>query len=396
MRFKFKYTLSILFILLSAIAFSQTDECSSSLSGTMTTTSNDTLRFVRVYLKETKQGTTTDESGRFAIKEICNGRYVLMCKQFDQILLKDSIEITEDTSKDYRIETSVSEFETINIEGVFEKRETNVVNTLSKDKIDKVKGLPLGTMLEEINGVRALKTGTSISKPIIHGLHSNRVLILNNGIRQGGQRWGSEHAPEIDPFVANEISLIKGANSIKYGFDAIGGVVLIKPRKISEEFGIRGEVNLVGFSNGRQGTSAAFIGGRHQKLAALSWSIQGSYKRGGNTHTSNYYLKNTGIQEYNFSGNLGWKKKNYGLDLYYSQFNSDLAIFSGSHIGNLTDLQHAFDLKEPAEKASFSYKIGRPWQHIEHELTKAKFFVRTGKIGKINLVYGRQYNMRYE
>ena len=63
---------------------------------------------------------------------------------------------------------------------------------------------------------------------MIHGMHSNRVLILNNGVRQEGQQWGIEHAPEVDPFIANKISVIKGANSVRYGSDAIAGVVLVE------------------------------------------------------------------------------------------------------------------------------------------------------------------------
>jgi iron complex outermembrane receptor protein len=48
-------------------------------------------------------------------------------------------------------------------------------------------------------------------------MHSNRVLILNNGIRQEGQQWGSEHAPEIDPFMAQKLTVIKGAAGVRYG-----------------------------------------------------------------------------------------------------------------------------------------------------------------------------------
>ena len=251
-------------------------------------------------------------------------------------------------------------------------------------------------MLEEVNGIRTLKTGNSIAKPIIHGLHSNRVLILNNSIRQEGQQWGAEHAPEIDPFVSNSISVIKGASAIKYGFDAIGGVVLIEPQKISDSAGMYGELNLIGFSNGRQGAISGSVNSRFKKIPALSISLQGSMKRGGNNHTPNYFLKNTGIKEYNFSSAVNWEKKNYGVNFFYSQFNTDLGIFSGSHIGNLTDLQNAFQQSEPVESSGFSYLIDRPRQHIEHELTKASYYLKTGTIGKLNFVYGRQYNLRYE
>jgi iron complex outermembrane receptor protein len=62
----------------------------------------------------------------------------------------------------------------------------------------------------------------------------------------------------------------------------------------------------------------------------------------------------------------------------------------------LTDLQRAFDSKVPLESTSFTYAINRPYQHVEHELFKAKYYVNTGKIGKLTFVYARQYNWRYE
>ncbi|MFK8037132.1 MAG: TonB-dependent receptor [Crocinitomicaceae bacterium] len=374
----------------------QLDSCNYSISGIIKSTDNETLKYATVSLNGTGFSTRTNGIGKFEFSNMCNGEYVLICKHFDHIIIQDTIIVNKNWSKNYQFNENNITLPSIEIYADQSEKQTTNVDKIDKDKIDKVKGLPLGTMLEEINGVRSLKTGNSISKPIIRGLHSNRVLILNNGIRQEGQQWGAEHAPEIDPFVTNSISLIKGANSIKYGFDAIGGVVLIEPRKVTDSIGIFGEVNLIGFSNGRQGMFSSSLEGRHKLMSSLAWSVQGTYKVGGNTHAPNYFLKNTGIREYNFSGNLVWEKKNYGLDFYYSQFNTNLGIFSGSHIGNLTDLQNAFDLQEPAEKADFSYTIQRPWQHIEHELTKTKFFLRTGNIGKLNLVYARQYNLRYE
>jgi iron complex outermembrane receptor protein len=119
-----------------------------------------------------------------------------------------------------------------------------------------------------------LKTGSSVSKPVIHGLHSNRVLILNNGIRQEGQQWGSEHAPEIDPFIATQLTVIKGANSVRYGSDAIAGVILVEPAPMPDSAGIRGELNLVGFSNNREGVVLAIAEQRFEKNKALSWRLQ--------------------------------------------------------------------------------------------------------------------------
>lgn len=388
--------LGILLIFTRFSAFGQPDSCNIKLEGTIHSNIEEPTNALRVVLQNTQIGSAVKENGYFRIDNLCTNEYILQIRCYGETIQADTFQIVADTNLtlllDYHVH-NLSEYEVI-IEET--NKNTFTPQRLSIKEIDKNKGLSLGAMLEEVNGVRTLKTGNSIAKPIIHGLHSNRVLILNNGIRQEGQQWGAEHAPEIDPFISNNILVIKGANTIKYGFDAIGGAILIEPNIIDEEIGTTGEVNLIGFSNGRQGIVSGQLNSRLKKIPALSVSLQGSLKRGGNQHTPDYYLGNTGIKEYNFSTLLNWEKKNYGVQFYYSQFNTDLGIFTGAHIGNLTDLQNAFNLQKPQIEADFSYNIGRPMQHIEHELTKGAFYLKTGKIGKLNITYGRQYNLRYE
>ena len=71
-------------------------------------------------------------------------------------------------------------------------------------------------------------------------------------------------------------------------------------------------------------------------------------------------------------------------------------LLSASHIGNLTDLQRAFDSERPLESAGFTYTIGRPYQRIEHELFKVGAWWLTGNAGKLSVTGARQYNLRYE
>ena len=53
-------------------------------------------------------------------------------------------------------------------------------------------------------GMSQITTGGGISKPVIRGLGYNRIVVVNDGIRQEGQQWGDEHGVEID---ANEVGL---------------------------------------------------------------------------------------------------------------------------------------------------------------------------------------------
>ena len=384
-----------LFLSLSPLVAQET--CSYQMSGYVLDEHDQTpLSGSKIYLQDGSKVAYVDSSGHYHLDGLCKGTYVFYCKHFGCAAVKQTVKITSNTTHNFYPEHHI-DFEAIKVKG--EKTEEEL--SLSKRKLsvrdkNEVKGLSLGDGLSKLNGVTTLTTGNNISKPVIHGLHSNRILILNNGIRQEGQQWGNEHAPEIDPFIADEIAVVKGANSVRYGSDAIGGVVLVNPKELKKTPGITAELNAVGLSNGRQGNASVAINGCLSKLTPLRWRIQGTLKQGGNVKTPSHYLKNTGVKEYNFSYAIGYIKPKYGIDFFYSQFNTDIGIFSASHFGNLTDLEKAFNAEEPLESANFTYEINRPRQHIEHELFRTKAYIAAKKRGKLSLTYARQYNKRLE
>lgn len=378
--------------------FAQDAVCNYTLSGKILDEHDKTdLVFATVYIKELERGSVSDDKGNYRIDNLCKGTYTIVVSHLGCDPVTETIAITKNIKHNFYPEHHSEELKEFTLQETGYEEEISVAKKeLSVKELNQSRGKSLGESLTSITGVNSLKTGSGISKPVIHGLHSDRVLILNNGIRQEGQQWGNEHAPEIDPFIADKLSVIKGADGIRYGANAIAGVILVEPRALRDSTGINCELNLAGASNGRLGVSSAMLDGNIGKLKGLSWRLQGTLKRAGNVNTPDYYMKNTGLKEYNFSWALGFNKEKYGIETFYSQFNSDIGIFSAAHIGNLTDLQRAIDADEPIETAGFTYEINRPFQHIEHELFKVKAYLATGEVGKLNFVYARQYNLREE
>lgn len=351
-----------------------------------------------VTLMETQSIQITNEHGAFKFKELKKGNYLLLIQHIgcrDTIV---SVLVTKNLKINIKLPHSAYELSDIDvIDKSPEIIKTQTVDELTEKDLDKTKGLSLGESLKQISGVTTLNTGSTISKPMIHGMQGYRLLILNNGIRQEGQQWGNEHAPEIDPFIAQKISVVKGASSVRYGSDAMAGVVLVEPNDLPDSAFIKSEINLVGMSNGQTGVASGILEGQLKKIKGFSWRLQGTLKKGGNLKTPDYYLKNTGIEERNFSYALGYHRKNWGIEAYYSQFNTKIGIFSGAHIGNLTDLQNAFNASKPQDSlAEFSYKIDRPYQDISHELAKAKFHWHLSSKWNLNVQYAYQYNIRNE
>lgn len=341
---------------------------------------------------------TTNNHGRFSFKNLCAGSYTLLIQHFG---CKDHIvEFNLKEDEFIKIKLPHSSFELKEVD-VMDKRidmkQTQTRTDLTGKELDKTRGQTLGEALKNISGVTTLNTGGTISKPMIHGMQGYRILTVNNGVRHEGQQWGNEHAPEIDPFIANKLSVVKGANAVRYGSDALGGVILVEAPDLPDTSAVTGEFNLVGATNGRSGITSGILQGNFEKLKSLSWRVQGTYRKAGNINTPGYYLRNTGVEEYNFSYALSYHQKRWGTEVYYSQFNTQVGIFSGAHIGNLTDLNNVFKQSKPSDSlATFSYEIGRPYQQIEHELIKSKTHFHLATKWRLLAQYTYQYNKRQE
>ena len=92
-------------------------------------------------------------------------------------------------------------------------------------------------------GMAQITTGGGISKPIIRGLGYNRIIVMNEGVRQEGQQWGDEHGIEVDPQIVNSVEILKGPASLMYGSDAIAGVVILHSAPTLPEGEMRANVS---------------------------------------------------------------------------------------------------------------------------------------------------------
>lgn len=393
-----KYLLTLLLGLPLFLHAQSPQTCKESLYGVVTDSETlEPLIYAKVFIQELNKGSFTGENGEFRLEGLCKGDYTLTVSHIGCGTTLYDISLPDQRHFDIALPHSQSHLDTVHIHDIHPgPKATQASDEVSATDLAEAKGKSLGDALKSVAGVSALQTGHSIVKPMIHGLHSNRVLILNNGIRQEGQQWGSEHAPEIDAFVANRLIVVKGANGVRYGSDAIAGVVLVEPAPLPDSAGIGGALNLVGMSNGRGGAVAGMLEGHTEKLAGMSWRIQSSRKRTGDVHTPDYYLNNTGSSEFNYSAALGWEGPRLDFDVYFSAFNSSLGVYAGSHIGNLTDLEAAISREEPLVQEAFSYTIGRPFQKVSHYLGKVHAAYRVAEFSHLHLTYSYQDNYREE
>ena len=359
---------------------------------------HEDLSFAVVTITELNLTQQAGMDGSFTFQKLCSGTYHL---KISHTGCKDTVfvvELNKSLRANFRMPHSLNALKELEITTHHtELKSVTQEQVLSQRAADRQMGSPLAEQLKELNGVTSMNTGPGISKPMLNGMSGYRVLILNNGVRLEGQQWGSEHAPEIDPFSADKMAVVRGAAAVRYGSDAVAGVILTEPADLPDTAGITGQLYSMGTMNGRGGAVSGRLQGYSEKIKYFSWRVQGTLKRTGDIFTPNYILRNTGVEEKNYAVTLGYHRKKWGTGLYYSEFNSRIGIFAGSHIGNLTDLNLALGRSKPLDSlADFSYQLGRPYQQIRHRLLKWQGDVHTGPRSRLYTIYALQENLRQE
>jgi iron complex outermembrane receptor protein len=379
------------------LAFTQ-DPCMSSFTGVIRDENNQPLVGVAVVFVSQQVGQETDSLGNFKFENLCPGKYKVKVQYIGYQDVEFDLQIKGEMTRIIYLKEAVTELNEVVIQEhhdpSFTEHATNFVQ-FNEKQLAETAGKTLGESLKDVSGVNSIQTGPSIFKPVIHGVHSNRVLILNYGIRQEGQQWGAEHAPEIDPFIAANIVVIKDASSIKYGTDALGGVIVVNPPELPEKTGVAGTFNTVLQSNGRSGTFSGMVEGGIRNHNGWGWRIQGTGKRPGDFNAPDYSLTNTGIKESNFSASTGYHKETKGFDIFFSHFKTEIGILKGTSIGNINDLVAAMERPVPEYTSTFSYDISEPRQEVSHNLLKLHGHI-LNKHGEWRLQYGFQDNNRKE
>jgi iron complex outermembrane recepter protein len=110
------------------------------------------------------------------------------------------------------------------------------VTVIPNDELRRTSSSTLGDLLFAKPGI----TGSSFapgasSRPIIRGLDVNRVGITENGLGAGGvSDLGEDHFVPTLPIASNQVEVIRGPATLRYGSQSIGGVVSTTNNRIPE------------------------------------------------------------------------------------------------------------------------------------------------------------------
>lgn len=358
---------------------------------------HETLPGATVHISELNKGLVTNTDGSFILTGMCEGTYTLTISFVGYKTHTQKVRLRRSESVHIDLEVDETMLNEVVVQDHYDHlSRSQTTTTLSGSALEAARGKSLGAALKSIAGLSSIQSGPAISKPVIHGVHSQRILILNNGIRHEGQQWGAEHAPEIDPLLAGNLVVVKDASAIKYGTDALGGVIIVNPAELPQEPGIGGTLHSGIHTNGRGGSVGGILEGASTQVKGLSWRTHGSLKKSGDYHTPDYSLTNTGFRENNFSVATRYHpKETSGIEFFYSRFDAETGLLKGASVSTLEDLRVAYDAAMPRYTRAFGYSLESPRQTVTHNLAKAVgHFHRGGNT--LSFQYAWQQNHRQE
>ncbi|MET4081152.1 iron complex outermembrane receptor protein [Pedobacter sp. UYP30] len=299
------------------------------ITGKVTDASNNqSLPGATIFIPDLKVSAETDKDGNFSLTNLPNkGVYLIEVRYIGYISGTKTINLASASNLTFALTPTAIETKEIVITGNLisstGKRNSTSVSVVGKDQL-LAPSSNLIDALAKLPGVNEITTGPSISKPVIRGLGYNRVVTLDDGVKQEGQQWGDEHGIEIDQFKSDRVEVLRGAASLMYGSDALAGVINLLEPTSAPEGQIKGEfISNYASNNGLTANSLMLNGNEN----GFVWRARGTYKNAYSFKTPTGYFPNSGFNETDLSGMVGLNKSWGYTHLNVSSFRNNIGFY---------------------------------------------------------------------
>lgn len=376
-----------------------------SLTGKVTeAATGNALPGVAIYFPDLKTGAVTDLNGNYRIDNLPNAKVLIHLSYLNFRTVIETIDLTKVSVKNFVLEHTVTELNEVVVTGLSkageQKRTPTPIAVVPKIELLQTGATNIIDAIASQPGVSQVTTGAGISKPVIRGLGYNRMVVVNDGIRQEGQQWGDEHGVEVDEYGVGKVEILKGPATLVYGSDAMAGVVNLLPSPTLQEGKIAGNVmtdfqtnnGLLGYSLNLAGNQKGFV-----------WDVRYSNKMA-HAFQNRYdgYVFNSGFREDAASGMLGlnksWGYSNLTLSAYHLQpgmVEGERDDATGEFLKPIINDAGDEDEAIVTDKDAKSYHPQMPYQQIHHYKAVWNSNVYLGK-GNLATILGFQQNRRQE
>jgi iron complex outermembrane recepter protein len=394
-----QFLLLIILITSTLFSFGQLKQ-RGQLSGKITDVKNAApLAGASVTVSDSRIGTSTDSVGNYFLSNLPLGHTTVEISFFGYKTLVEHIDISGNEIHNFQMTSTILVNEGVTVTAVGAatsiRKAPIAISRVNKGELLATPSTNIIDAISRQPGVNQLSTGPAVSKPIIRGLGYNRLVVINDGIRQEGQQWGDEHGIEIDENSVNHVEIVKGPASLIYGSDAIAGVINFITTTPAPNNTIKGSVLSSYMTNNKQRSLFGNLGGNQN---GFNWNAWGDYKA-----AADYYNKydgrvyNSKFNEQNAGGYIGYNGGWGYTHLIVSNFNQHLGLIEGAR-----DSSGAFvrDLPggttgNPSEADLNSTDPQVPYQHVQHFKLISDNSFKAGD-GKLTVNLGWQRNQRRE
>ena len=263
------------------------------VAGTVTGPDGAPLPGVQVVDPAFQRGTTTGADGQYRLDNLPLGEHTLEFRfvGYQTAVRTVTLEAGEAATVDVSLQTRVLETQGVTITGTARARSTlrapQDVDVMDAQDIQGTSSAALGELLQEnVDGVSSVQTGSQAGKPVLRGLSGNRVVLLKDGIAQEYYQYGVRHFPTTNASEAERVEVVRGASSILYGSDALGGAinVISKPAPTTgvDEFEVNGSASTQYFTNNNERAASVDLSAAQGNVG---WRVGAERRIADNYHT---------------------------------------------------------------------------------------------------------------